>query len=198
MRQRHHRRQLRDPPTHPPTHPPIHTPSSPHVAPSLNRAQAFRTYSGGAADPRVAELRERLNQLEAELATHRNGGVGWGGGGGGVCVWGGGGPCSLPKHGPPTPSPSSPNPSTHSPAGHCLPACLPASAPRPTRPTPPSLPPLSRCVRACVRAGMALGWRDPTSDPPGAFHRASSVQLRNLMRTAEEEGVRRAAYEGLR
>ena len=31
-----------------------------------------------------------------------------------------------------------------------------------------------------------------------AFTAASSVQLRNLMRVSEAEGVRRSAYEGLR
>jgi Zn-dependent oligopeptidase len=32
----------------------------------------------------------------------------------------------------------------------------------------------------------------------GTFTAASSVQLRNLMRVAEAEGVRKSAYEGLR
>ena len=32
----------------------------------------------------------------------------------------------------------------------------------------------------------------------GVFHKASSVQLRNLMRTSDDEGVRRACYEGTR
>ena len=30
------------------------------------------------------------------------------------------------------------------------------------------------------------------------FHKASSVQLRNLMRTSDDEAVRQACYEGLR
>ena len=34
--------------------------------------------------------------------------------------------------------------------------------------------------------------------PQGAFTKASSVQLRNTMRTNESEEVRKAAYEGLR
>ena len=32
----------------------------------------------------------------------------------------------------------------------------------------------------------------------GVFHKASSVQLRNLMRTSDDEAVRQACYEGLR
>lgn len=78
--------------------------------------KAFRTYAGGAGDPRVAELQAKLNELEAELASHRN--------------------------------------------------------------------------------GMALGWRDPSD--PAVLHKASSVQLRMLMRTSPEEPKRLAAYEGLR
>jgi Zn-dependent oligopeptidase len=45
------------------------------------------------------------------------------------------------------------------------------------------------------RGSMRLGWSDPAS---GDFVPASSVQLRTLMRTSPDEGVRRAAYEGLR
>lgn len=36
------------------------------------------------------------------------------------------------------------------------------------------------------------------TDTQGAFTKASSVQLRNTMRTSESEEVRKAAYEGLR
>jgi hypothetical protein len=32
----------------------------------------------------------------------------------------------------------------------------------------------------------------------GVFHKASSVQLRNLMRTSDDEAMRQACYEGLR
>jgi hypothetical protein len=32
----------------------------------------------------------------------------------------------------------------------------------------------------------------------GTFHKASSVQLRNLMRTSDDEAVRQACYKGLR
>lgn len=46
------------------------------------------------------------------------------------------------------------------------------------------------------RNGMRLGYIDPAAD--GAFRSLSSVGLRNLMRTSEEEPVRRAAYEGMR
>ncbi|KAI3435664.1 hypothetical protein D9Q98_001722 [Chlorella vulgaris] len=48
---------------------------------------------------------------------------------------------------------------------------------------------------ATERNAMALGYADPQG---GAFHKASSVQLRNTMRTSDDEAVRRAAYEGLR
>lgn len=34
--------------------------------------------------------------------------------------------------------------------------------------------------------------------PQGAFHKASSVQLRNKMRTDDDEAARRACYDGLR
>lgn len=38
--------------------------------------------------------------------------------------------------------------------------------------------------------------REPA--PQGAFHKASSVQLRNKMRTDDDEAVRQACYDGLR
>ncbi len=44
------------------------------------------------------------------------------------------------------------------------------------------------------RTEMKLGWTDPTD---GTFHPASSVKLALLMRTHSDEGVRKAAYEGL-
>lgn len=45
-----------------------------------------------------------------------------------------------------------------------------------------------------ARNAMKLGY----SLKDGEFVEASSVKLRNLLRTSEEESVRRAAYEGLR
>ena len=46
-----------------------------------------------------------------------------------------------------------------------------------------------------VRGAMKLGYINPAD---GEFVQASSVQLRNLMRTAADEKERRACYEGLR
>ncbi|PSC69592.1 peptidase M3 [Micractinium conductrix] len=47
---------------------------------------------------------------------------------------------------------------------------------------------------AAARNAMALGW----TDAQGTFHKASSVQLRNSMRTSDDEATRKACYEGLR
>jgi hypothetical protein len=47
---------------------------------------------------------------------------------------------------------------------------------------------------AAERNVMELGY----AHPDGAFRKASSVQLRNTMRTAADEAERKAAYEGLR
>lgn len=44
------------------------------------------------------------------------------------------------------------------------------------------------------RNSMALGY----TDAQGTFHKGSSVQLRNKMRTEDDEAVRKACYEGLR
>ena len=46
------------------------------------------------------------------------------------------------------------------------------------------------------RNKMVLGYKDPTTG--GSFVEKSSVGLRTVMRTADEEGVRKAAWEGLR
>eukprot|EP00879_Flechtneria_rotunda_P031515 GHRR01034434.1.p1 GENE.GHRR01034434.1~~GHRR01034434.1.p1 ORF type:complete len:600 (+),score=162.71 GHRR01034434.1:561-2360(+) len=48
---------------------------------------------------------------------------------------------------------------------------------------------------AAARNTMKLGYTDPET---GSFTPASSVQLRNLMRVADNEAVRKSAYEGLR
>lgn len=61
---------------------------------------------------------------------------------------------------------------------HSLGAACPGARCPPHRPHNPSSPTLLACQ--------------------GKFTKASSVQLRNLMRTADDEGVRRACYEGLR
>ncbi|KAL4458233.1 hypothetical protein ABPG75_013098 [Micractinium tetrahymenae] len=86
------------------------TPEQRHVLEIMEKT--FKTYL--TEDPRVAELKERVNELEAELQNARN--------------------------------------------------------------------------------GMALGY----TDTQGAFHKASSVQLRNKMRTDDDEAMRKACYEGLR
>ncbi len=46
-----------------------------------------------------------------------------------------------------------------------------------------------------ARSAMELGYRDPAA---GAFTRASSVKLGLLVRTAPDEALRRAAYQGLK
>lgn len=43
-----------------------------------------------------------------------------------------------------------------------------------------------------ARNAMSLGYTDPAS---GTFTKASSVQLRNMMRTEDSEDVRKACYE---
>eukprot|EP00197_Chlamydomonas_leiostraca_P012787 CAMPEP_0202859018 /NCGR_PEP_ID=MMETSP1391-20130828/1317_1 /ASSEMBLY_ACC=CAM_ASM_000867 /TAXON_ID=1034604 /ORGANISM="Chlamydomonas leiostraca, Strain SAG 11-49" /LENGTH=626 /DNA_ID=CAMNT_0049538015 /DNA_START=77 /DNA_END=1957 /DNA_ORIENTATION=- len=49
---------------------------------------------------------------------------------------------------------------------------------------------------AGARNTMALGYKDPAAG--GAFKKASSVQLRDLMRVSDDEATRRACYEGMR
>lgn len=68
-----------------------------------------------------------------------------------------------------------------------------------------TLPPTAKVIRESTNAlesqlemmrnNMKLGYFDKTSDQ---FKEMSSVGLRNLMRTSEDESVRKAAYEGLR
>jgi oligoendopeptidase F len=68
-----------------------------------------------------------------------------------------------------------------------------------------TLPPTAKVIREStnelesqlemMRNNMKLGYFDKASDQ---FKEMSSVGLRNLMRTAKDESVRKAAYEGLR
>lgn len=68
-----------------------------------------------------------------------------------------------------------------------------------------TLPPTAKVIRETtnelesqlemMRNNMKLGYFDKTNDQ---FKEMSSVGLRNLMRTAKDESVRKAAYEGLR
>lgn len=53
-------------------------------------------------------------------------------------------------------------------------------------------------VPACLPAITHLLHLSTSPHPQGTFHKASSVQLRNSMRTSDDEATRKACYEGLR
>ncbi len=169
----------------------IHTNTHPHALPYL---QTYLT-----EDPRVAEAKERVNELEAELQNARNG-------------------MELGYTDPQVPAPPRPacwGPVRVASAGCRCARCIRRSLYRrlghAKGPGVHLYCAAHRGVRRYNRMGApwapllapglvtaSPGCRLPPLCAQGAFHKASSVQLRNKMRTDDDEAARKACYEGLR